>query len=642
MSETLQTFGDGTPAGMTPPAGSSGASPSQEKTVSGFDVAGWWKALKVTESPVVPLPPSSLVDRLVGTAAGRAELVGMLQRREELIGAMKEDPLRYGFKPWYWKRASELSAAGELLVMGGNRSGKTEWAACEAVLDLVNHPNRIWAFGHSSADSSKRLQQPRIFNYLPAEWRNVGRGKKAYVNYSVKNGFADGVFILPNGSQAYFFNYMQDMKVLEGYELDGFWADELIPVDWIEAIRYRLVTRKGRLIVTFTPVTGYTPAVGKYVAGAKVIEAKESDPKLLPADRSVVKDCPAGQMPFVLRSPNAGAHVIFFFTLWNPFNPYEEHVKKLQGAQERDVMMRAYGWVEKAGGVAFPKFGSVNIVRRAEQLAAGASYADGGPTRTGRVMGSLVPPRPWENLYQGRLPMRGTNYRVGDPAPLKNWVLKWYRRDERGRCFLYREWPDWASHGAWAVAGKKADGDEGPAQRAEFGKGIRDYKRIILEAEGWVWSEEAGMFVPGPGGVETIMGSIMDPRGGGAAVPSAERQTSILQLLNEVQVDERGRVVGPCLNFREAAGLRVGEGLDALREWMTYEEGRDIDALNCPLFYVVEDCEQSIYALKEYTGIDGEKGMLKDIIDPDRYFRTTPGLEFIGENDLGSVGGGGY
>ena len=50
-------------------------------------------------------------------------------------------------------------------------------------------------------------------------------------------------------------NYAQKRDVIEGGEVDLIWCDELVPLDWIETLRYRIVTRSGKLIVTFTPIT---------------------------------------------------------------------------------------------------------------------------------------------------------------------------------------------------------------------------------------------------------------------------------------------------------------------------------------------------------------------------------------------------
>jgi hypothetical protein len=58
-----------------------------------------------------------------------------------------------------------------------------------------------------------------------------------------------------------------------------------------------------------------------------------------------------------------------------------------------------------------------------------------------------------------------------------------------------------------------------------------------------------------------------------------------------------------------------------------------VSALNAPRFYVVDACQQSIFAYREYTGIDGEKGAMKDVVDPDWYLcKVDP--QHVGERDM--------
>jgi hypothetical protein len=116
------------------------------------------------------------------------------------------------------------------------------------------------------------------------------------------------------------------------------------------------------LIITFTPVTGYTRTVGMYLAGAKVRRSLASP--LLPGRN--VADVAPGHMPYVMDCAHGDAFVMFFFTEFNLFNPYAELVKKLETATFKEKRMRAYGWVEKAVSGAFPKFREgVHVVKRA-------------------------------------------------------------------------------------------------------------------------------------------------------------------------------------------------------------------------------------------------------------------------------------
>lgn len=583
-----------------------------------------FKQMRVTlEHPVLRLPEAAQVVGLLQLAGGGEQLKEFLMKRERLIDLMKSDPLRHGWKPQMWKDAkAELQSFMELLLLGGNRSTKTEFAADYSVNDLVLKPDREWGFFHSSQDSSIRLQQSRIYRYLPPEWRDIGKqGKNINVSFKEVSGFHDGkIFILPNGSRGYFFNYMQDPKVLEGYELDGAWLDELAPLEWIEAVRYRLVTRRGKLILTFTPVTGYTVTVGKYLAGASIVRSLPSP--LLPVNASRPKDsnvpdCPPGEMPYIMQCVNRSSRVMFFFTEFNKFNPYDELVKKLEGAPVKEVKMRAYGWPEKAVGNAFAKFGAVHIVKRCASA---------------RPPLGIMPPHPWvtsvtanggtEATLYDKLPKLGTNYCFCDPGNTKNWVIKWYRvQPEPEWTFIYREWPDMQTHGAWAEPGNKPDGKNGPAQRSDFGGGILKYKKLILEAEGWVWTgrEWDGTHA------EEILEREMDSRMGGMEVPTEEEGTSLIQMMAEEQTDRAGNVIGPSMFWKPACG-HIPDPIQTVNDFLDYNQDEPVSVYNAPRLYVCEDCEQSIYAFREYTGLDGLKGALKDIVDPDVYYcKRNPG-----------------
>lgn len=612
----------------------------------------WYEAalrgLKVTVGhPVLKIPVAEVAEEMWETPEGQAKFVALMRQREELIGLMESDPLRHGYRPFMWERAEGLIGRfRDLLIMGGNRSAKTEFAARFAVHDLVQgappgKPPKIWAFLHSSGPASIQLQHPRIYKFLPPEWRARRVGQRTHVSFTEKNGFSDGIFILPNGSKGLFFNYMQDVKVLEGYELDGVWCDELVPLPFLEALDFRLATRKGVMLVTFTPVTGFTPVVGKYLAGALVVESRPS--ALLPGKN--VRECPEGHMPYVMECVSRSAAVMFFFTEFNPFNPYEEMVRKLEGASDKDRAMRAYGWVDKAVGNAFPKFGSAHIVSRAKLEDGRWKMEDGKqearreprPTRPAFAEGGLVPARPWVDYYPA-LGQAGTNYRVADPGVAKNWFLCWYRcSPEPERTFLYREFPDRARHGWWAEPGEKPDGKHGPAQRLGFGGGIVDIKRTILEAEGWIWDE--GEWDGSE--AEVIFASYIDPRMGGAEVPSEEEGTSLIQLMADEQRDKDGSLIGPSMIWTPAPGGQILDGIQLVNDRFAYDEDRPVNALNCPRMFVVEDCQQSIYAFREYTGLDGQKGALKDVVDPTRYF-VKADVGYVEPGSLGSSGGGSY
>ena len=232
------------------------------------------------------------------------------------------------------------------------------------------------------------------------------------------------------------------------------------------------------------------------------------------------------------------------------------------------------------------------------------------------------------------LPKHGTNYVIADPPATgpRNWFIKWYRVGAGTNwVHVYREWPAQSESGWWAemrpditarADGKRRfDGYPGPAQRWAFAPGIVAYKKLILEAEGWVWDEEAGHW--DGSNAEKIQERYIDPRAGGVEVPSLEEGTSIITMMAEEQKDARGRIIGPEMIWQPAPGgggaSNTMQGQELLNERLNYDDKREINVLNCPKWYVVDTCKQSILAYTEYTGADGDKGALKDIVDPDLY-----------------------
>lgn len=600
------------------------------------DLPGYFEQLGVTvrhpnnHHLVAPrLPTPEEVAYLLAQVGGVKRLTDALEGREKIMFAMEHNALESGYRPDVWFDIVHwLEIGREVLIMGGNRSSKTEFAAWYALRDMWGQDgrqvqNRIWGFLHSSEQSSIRLQQPRIYRYLPPECRHLVKGEDVYVVYNQVQGFRNQTIILPNASKGYFFNYKQDPKVLEGYEFDGVWADELIPRAFEEAVRFRLVTRRGVLIETFTPIEGYSLTVAGWMAGAKVVGSKPSP--LLPGKN--VKDCPPGHMPYELECLNRNRRIFFFFTDCTPYgDPDNEMPAKLETATRAEKMIRAYGYPEKQVGNAFPKFSQrVNVIRR-------------NPAHPWNGVG-LVPPHPWR-ATQGKpalypsIPPEGTNYCVMDPGLTKNHFIKWYHIiPEPPWVIVYREWPPMSTHGEWAVAGEKPDGKPGPAPQFERGLGISAIKRIILEAEGWVWNEDSGWDGSDAELDPEAKLRYIDPRLGGTEVPSETESKSLILMFEEENFDADGRLIGPSMSFYPAPGSRVLQGLELLNNCFDYDQDHPLSPLNCPRWYVVDACQQSIYAYEEYTGLDGEKGALKDIIDPDRYLLNAD-LAYVGPEDF--------
>jgi hypothetical protein len=563
-----------------------------------------------TQNPVIPLievegrlADGRFVVRYQGqkVAATEAQLLAIHREREEQIARMVEDPWRYGWLNPAWERADAAYAelrekfrkgVTELLILGGNRSGKSRYFARKAMQHLVNTPGaKVWCLQSTEAASIQN-QQPYLWEYLPKEWKPSASGKLkkgavANITYSQKGGFTENSFVLPNGSQCWFKFYSMDVSSIEGAELNFVWADELVTPDWLEALRFRLLTRDGELGIGFTPVEGYTTTVKEYLDGAKTLE--ECDAPLLPRyrDGNLIG---LEQVPRIQQCTREKARVVYFHTSDNPYGNPEAMETELRGSNRERILMRAYGVPTKAKMSMFPKF---------------------------RDTVHVVP--------ADKVPGEGTVFHFVDPGEGKTWAMLWIRYTPDGRCWIYREWPDQFEYiegvgypGAWAEAdGKLQDGRPGPAQKACAGFGFEDYKRIIEAAEKADSAEPAERW--------------MDSRYGNTPTMTQEGVRTLIE-----QCSDR---IG--LDFRATSGQAIVEGVTLINDWLAYNEDAPVDALNSPRLYISERCQNLIYALKTWTGADGKKGATKDWIDILRYI-TLSGVGYEDPAMLRARPGGSY
>ena len=100
-------------------------------------------ALSWSYSPILSVPTKE--EQL---ALGPERLLDYYQTREAAIEREKADPFRYGTELKHWKLADDqLKDYAELLILGGNRSGKSEYCAKRVVQTLVANPGTvIWCF----------------------------------------------------------------------------------------------------------------------------------------------------------------------------------------------------------------------------------------------------------------------------------------------------------------------------------------------------------------------------------------------------------------------------------------------------------------------------------------------------------------
>jgi hypothetical protein len=408
------------------------------------------------------------------------DLIKLHSLYHEAIRNSVRDPFRYGWKLPNWKDAEGLlERSSEVLVSGGNRSSKTSWAAHAVVKAAVSNPNSVIMCFSQNADVSVRQQQSSIYDALPEELKQKVLGTEENVSYSRKNGFSKGSLILPESRSAIIFKtysqYIQNDTILEGAELGsktpswiniGAWCDEyLIGPELLNTLRFRLATRNAKIIVTFTPIDGYTEVVRDYLHGATTEQSKTAE---LLSDRSV---------PYIQKCKNRDASVIYFHSKDNPFGGYDRIAKDLKGRPESEILTRAYGIATKSFSTKFPSFNQkVNVIKHESLKLTGM-----------------------------------THYMVLDPAGRKNWFMAWIAVDSTNTWYVYREWPD-VNVGEWARwSGGKWIGGEGAKG---LGYGIKDYVALITEMEH---------------GITPPFERLIDPRLGAAKYQGITGSSSIIE-----------------------------------------------------------------------------------------------------------------
>lgn len=567
---------------------------------------------KPTPHPVLKLPT-----REQAMAMGPEKLREVLMQREEIIRLEKDDPFRHGFYLDTWKDAdAELESSLLLALFGGNGSAKTFYMCRKGIQTMIEKPSSKVLWLHEAEKPSIILHHATVHHYLPKELKvpQSRRSRVQKISYTVANGFSDGKFVLPNGSIGVFGAYKQDIKDYEGPGWTLVCADENMPLDWLKTLLYRLPRCNGKMLWGFTPIRGITPAIKHVVTGAVTTESRRAE--LLDQSQVHVEDCPAGHMPYKQRAIWPDTNIMYFFSEFNPFGNYAGMKKVLHGRTKTEIEQRAYGYARHTIGSALPKFSAVHIVKQ-EKMA---------------------------KILQGK----GTRRHYMDPAGARNFFQIWTFTDEHQRRFVYREWPDVPHYGEWAETSGNAnkwDGDPGPAQPS-LGYGVKEYKRMILENEGWTWTK-TGWLKKSPDDTreaEEIFERRIDPRSGQTGtITEEEGGVSLIDMMMDEQVDEQtDLVIGPSLLFEQAPGISEDQGIMVINDLLDWDQEEPLcELLNEPRLFISEDCQNLIWAMQTYTRHDGEKAACKDPIDCLRYFATDD-ADYIDPEKMGTRGGGSY
>jgi phage terminase large subunit-like protein len=617
---------------------------------------------------------------------GYDDFCRLVKLRQEKIKAEQEDPIRYGWEPPVWRLCDALlgmpwmpkdvvemvlqtmtmsQRIRILLLMGANRSGKSRYAARTVMKVLLTTPGaRAWCY-HENNQNSIEYQQPYLYEYMPVELRGKAiKTPREYISYSKQNGFAESRFVLPNMSDCSFRNYEQDVKKAESGEVDIVWCDELAPVDLVETLNGRIATLGGILLVTFTPIEGYSGTVKIFQDGAtpvcrtsgRLLPSRQGAPdpagafgldaehfqKLMdwqdgkgpalsvwskpePLDEILAsKTDPAFEtVPRVSKCVDEKRAVVYFHGRDNPYgNPVNVYnVWKKSGPDK--MRERLYGMALKAMEARFPKFRE----------------------DVHTIPAQFVPAE--RKLF--------TTYFFLDPASARNPFMKWYKRT-REATYLYREWPGnyeipgasmyegGPGPGPWAVPdGKRQDGGRGPAQKP-FGFGLLRIKMEIARLEGWSdWKQYQADLKAGKthkaveaweadkDAAEVVRERFIDSRAASSPRVENDRPVTLLEDFERLRVP-----------FTLTPGREIDEGVVMINDALDYDPDKAMDFLNQPKYFISRECRNTIFSYLTWTGVDGNKGACKDPIDLDAYYFLSD-LTYLDESrEWFTAGSGAY
>ncbi len=159
------------------------------------------------------------------------------------------------------------SSARNRWIFGGNRTGKTECGAVEAVwfargihpFRKIEHATCGWVVS-LTGEVQRDVAQKKVLSYLPPEWIHSVVMKKGSRD-NPQGGVIDFILVrsVRGGlSSIGFKSCDQGRSVFQGTSLDWVWFDEEPPEEIYDECRMRILDRRGDIWGTMTPLLGLT------------------------------------------------------------------------------------------------------------------------------------------------------------------------------------------------------------------------------------------------------------------------------------------------------------------------------------------------------------------------------------------------
>lgn len=509
-----------------------------------------------------------------------------------------KDPIQFGWTLESWREiAANWQKYWIHCIFGGNRSSKSVCAARLVLKTAMEIPEaRIYCYQVNEPKSIAE-QQAYIWEALPERYKTMEKKKGVAhsVQYSQKSGFVGSKLILPpqpgfkRGSEIIFGTYQQyknDPQIVEGWWAHLIWCDEECPLKMFERLLTRLYDARGRMLLTFTTIQGWSPLVAEMIGKVKTLRKRFST--------LLKREIPVAQESLT----RGGAHIYYFWTQDNPFIP-PDTIEKLKGRPEAEVLSVAHGIPTKSASACFPTFDAeVHVIKHESLPWLSAEY---------------------EKLAAVDRAPEFTDYQAIDPAGAgdKAWFILWGRVDARGDLYIWHEFPD-ESYGPWAEpSDDPLEGKAGPGQSGPKISSTGEYAELMSQIEGQLVMHE-----------RTI-----DSRGSAGRVTLKDGATSIHTELEDALQEQKV----PCDVVRPAPGLNISHGLQLIKDRLAYDKSKPLAAMNAPKLFISERCTNLIESFKNYTNRGSREDAYKDPMDTLRYMLEN-GVHHISARDAESVG----
>lgn len=617
----------------------------------------------------------------------------LMEQREQWITAVAADPYRMGYEPSIWWVAWALhdfpwcqdntrryladrmgveeskvwetwkqrvraklgvpASVVDLLIMGANRSAKSEFGAKSTQRMAVNTPDETVLFLAQQFALSQQTVQPRLWRYMPVEWKKKHMSEDWYVHYKELKGFSEAQYQLPNRTKVIGKFYSQDPKeALVGSETVWAWPDEEITPNWNDELGRRLASRRGKKLLTFTPISGYTAVVKEFLDGARIvrsvpaymlprdggeqipwlavglsreewekriIEVREKRVATVPASRpedcvAWLDDVPCGtpeeakgrdfeRAPRVALCFDPRKAVVWFQCQDNPYGEPSELIARERDKGADRVRTVLYGIAVKSRS---------SVLARYNELI------------------HVIP--------DDKVPEIGVNYVFDDPSGTRNDAMIWIRSTPTAD-YVYREWPGsymipgvgvpgpWAKPSGRNKGWNDGDRDEGSES---FGFGFTRMKFEVARLERWKAYQEwakgrdqrdiaEGIGLPDDEEMkdwndewaeEQITDRFMDSRAAARHAMTNDGEVTLLEQWNDLGG----------WDWNTTPGESIKEGISMIADALDYSQARDGTMERPPKLFIADSCRNVRFAAATYTGGDSQKGAVKDWIDMLRYF----------------------